>query len=252
MDTVQFSNHTGYGSWRGQVFGAGHLADLIDGIEARGILRRCDAILSGYLGEADIGRVILDAVGRVRKANPRAIYCCDPVMGDTGKGLFVHPDIPAFFAQQAVPAADLITPNQYELELLAGAPVTGLAAAVAAARRLQSRGPSMVAVTSLQPPAVGPGRLGSLLATPEGTWLVDTPLLPFDRPPAGAGDVFAALLLGRLLAGENPVVALERTVNSVYRLLADSLAEQSAELRLVATQENLVNPPTLHSAVRVG
>ncbi len=252
IDTVQFSNHTGYGSWSGQVFGAEHLTDLVDGIDQRGILGHCDAVLSGYLGEAAIGRVILDAVSRVRSVNGKALFCCDPVMGDAGRGLFVRPDIPSFFAEHALPAADLITPNQFELELLNGGPITGLKDAIAAARRLQARGPSLVAVTSLQAPAVPSGRLGSLLVSPAGAWLVDTPLLPFDRPPAGAGDVFAAFLLGRLLAGTRPPEALERTVNGVYHLLADSLAERSAELMLAVAQEKLVQPPRLHSVRQVG
>ncbi len=251
LHTVQFSNHTGYGGWRGQLFPAADLAQLVDGIAERGVLGRCHAVLSGYLGNAATGRVVLDAVARVRAANPAALYCCDPVMGDAGRGLFVHPDIPPLLGSEALPAADLLTPNQFELELLAGGPVASLNDALAAAAGLQSRGPSMVAVTSLGPPAVGTGRIGSLLVTATGRWLVDTPRLVFERPLGGAGDVFAALLLGRLLAGESPPAALEKTVNGLYALLARTLAAGETELALIAGQDDLVAPPLRFAARRL-
>ena len=86
IHTVQFSNHTGYGAWRGEVFGAGAIRDVMQGIEDRGVLPACDGVLSGYLGSAEIGGSILDAVARVKLANKRALFCCDPVIGDVGRG----------------------------------------------------------------------------------------------------------------------------------------------------------------------
>src|SRR5947209_11157152 len=79
INTVQFSNHPGYGSWTGQVATSAEISTLVDGVEARGALSACDAILSGYMGDPSIGEAILDAVRRVRRANPSALYCCDPV-----------------------------------------------------------------------------------------------------------------------------------------------------------------------------
>ncbi|MGC1749401.1 MAG: pyridoxal kinase, partial [Pseudolabrys sp.] len=118
IHTVQFSNHTGYGSWKGRVFDAGMVSELVEGIEQRGVLGECDGILSGYMGSADIGAAILDAVTAVKRANPAARYCCDPVIGDVGRGVFVREGIPEFMRNKAVPAADLITPNQFELDYL--------------------------------------------------------------------------------------------------------------------------------------
>ena len=252
IHTVQFSNHTGHGQWRGQVFAAAVLAELVEGLAQGGVLGRCDAVLSGYLGTVATGQVVLDAARRARAANPALLYCCDPVMGEAGKGLFVHPDIPGFLGTEALPAADLVTPNQFELDLLAGAPTGGLDDILAAAGRLQARGPAMVAVTSLRPPAVALGRIGSLLVGKGGRWLIDTPLLAFDHPLGGAGDLFAALLLGRLLAGEPPPAALEKTVNGVYALLARTLAENGVELALVAAQDDLVNPPARFAVHSLG
>ena len=72
VHTVQFSNHTGYGEWRGPLLSAADIADVITGIEERGVMGRCDAVLSGYQGGEDVGAVILDAVAKVRRHNPRA------------------------------------------------------------------------------------------------------------------------------------------------------------------------------------
>src|SRR3954452_7573125 len=136
VDTVQFSNHTGYGAWRGRVFEATHIAELIDGIAERGVLGACDAVLSGYMGDAALGEAILDAVRRVKAANPRALYCCDPVIGDVGRGVFVRPGIAEFLRDRAVPAADIVTPNHFELERLVGREVATVEEAIDAAREI--------------------------------------------------------------------------------------------------------------------
>ena len=111
VHTVQFSNHTGYGHWTGQVYTGDAVRDLVDGIAARDVLRHCDAVLSGYMGDAGIGEAILHAVARVREENPNALYCCDPVIGDAGRGAFVREGVAEFMKARAVPAADIVTPN---------------------------------------------------------------------------------------------------------------------------------------------
>ncbi len=118
IHTVQFSNHTGYGDWKGRVFDAAMITEVLAGIEQRGVLGGCDGVLSGYMGSADIGGAILDAVKAVKRANPVAKYCCDPVIGDVGRGIFVREGIPEFMRNEAVPAADIVTPNQFELDFL--------------------------------------------------------------------------------------------------------------------------------------
>src|ERR1700754_3599978 len=120
VNTVQFSNHTGYGAWKGSVFTGDAVREVVTGIEDRGALARCDGVLSGYMGDASIGEAILDAVARVKAANPKALYCCDPVFGDVGRGIFVREGIADFMRERSVPAADIITPNHFELESLAG------------------------------------------------------------------------------------------------------------------------------------
>src|SRR5215204_6416133 len=149
IHTVQFSNHTGYCAWTGRVFDGAAIAELVEGIAHRGVLAQCDGVLSGYMGSAEIGAAILTAVARLREANPGALYCCDPVIGDVGRGVFVRPGIPELMRDEAVPTADIVTPNQSELEYLSGRTTETLADAKAAVAAVQGLGPEVVLVTSL-------------------------------------------------------------------------------------------------------
>src|SRR3712207_3501210 len=186
VNTVQFSNHTGYGAWRGQVFPPGLIRDCVLGIEERGALPRCDAVLTGYVGDAATGEAILDAVARVKAANPRAWWCCDPVIGDVGRGVFVRPGIPEFFRDQALAQADIVTPNQFELEWLTGGPVADLGAAKRAVAEVLARGPRCVLVTSLRTDDTPGDAVDLLAADGEEAWRVRTSLLPISVN--GAGD----------------------------------------------------------------
>jgi pyridoxine kinase len=246
VNTVQFSNHTGYGAWRGSVFGAELIAELVEGIAERGVLPRCDAVLSGYMGSAEIGEAILAAAARTKAANPAAMYCCDPVIGDVGRGVFVRPGIPDFMRDRAVPAADILTPNQFELEWLTGAEVTTLEAAKRAIAALQARGPRCVLVTSLRVDDT-PADAIELLAGEGGSfWRVRTPLLPLNVN--GAGDAIAALFLFHRLRWGEAQVALSAAASSVYGLLRRTAEANSREILTVAAQEEFVTPSRVFRA----
>ena len=176
--TVHFSNHTGYGEWRGPLLAAADVADVITGIDERGALERVDAVLSGYQGGEDVGAVILDAVALVKSRNPAAVYCCDPVMGDVGRGFFVRPGIPELMRDTVVPAAQIITPNQFELEYLTGRTTGTVAEVLDAADAARSMGPQTVLVTSVVHEAAAGGTIDMIAVTGEGAWSVTTPLLP--------------------------------------------------------------------------
>ncbi len=244
VHTVQLSNHTGYGDWTGQVFGAGAVRDLIRGIAVRGALERLDAVLSGYLGDAEVGEAILETVAQARRFNPRLLYCCDPVMGDIGRGLFVRPGIPALFEQQGVPASDILTPNQFELEQLTGIGCESSAGVLRAVRSLQNRmrgdGPRLVLVTSLCHREIPPGIIEMLAASPQQCWRLRTPALAIS--PNGAGDLIAALFLFHILAGRGLRQSLERAVASTWGVLDHTVSAGSTELQLVAAQQELVTP----------
>ncbi|MCX6396585.1 MAG: pyridoxal kinase PdxY [Propionibacteriales bacterium] len=244
VNTVQFSNHTGYGAWRGPVFAGSDVQDVIIGIEERGALAEVDLVLSGYQGSPEIAAVILDAVARVKRANPAATYACDPVMGNARSGCFVDPAIPPLIREQIVPAADLLTPNQFELGELVGAdlsdgerPVTDVLDAV---ERLRDRGPRTVLVTSVDHHQVPADQIAMIAVTDAGTWQVRTPRLPMKAN--GSGDVTAALFASHLGSSADPSGALARTASSVFDLLDATLTAGSRELLLVESQQAFAHP----------
>jgi pyridoxine kinase len=235
LNTVQFSNHTGYGRWRGRAVPAADIAALFEGIAELGRLPRIDAVLSGYLGTPEVGAVLLDIVARVKAANPQAVFCCDPVMGDTGPGWYVGKGVPEFYRERALVAADIATPNRFELEWLVGGAIRTCAEAAAAAARLRQRGPRIVLVTSLEPAA---GRVAALAAGPEGVWAAETPRLPIEA--TGCGDAAAALFLAWLLHGKALPEALGSTIAALWGVVERTV--QAGELALVAAQDELVRP----------
>jgi pyridoxine kinase len=238
--TVHFSNHTGYGDWRGPLLSAADIADVILGIEERGVMERCDAVLSGYQGGEDVGAVILDAVAKVRSHNPGAVYCCDPVMGDVGRGMFVRPGIPELMRDQVVPAADIVTPNHFELDFLTGTSSRTLAELLDAVDELRSVGPSVVLVTSVLVDDTPDDSLDLVAVSGEGAWRTRTPRL--DVVPAGAGDLTAAVFLANLLDGRQLDEALARTTSSVFAVIEATTAAGELELQIVAAQDRLAEP----------
>lgn len=245
VHTVQFSNHTGYPDFQGQVFTAQDIARLIDGLEARGALARCDALLTGYIGDPALGQVILDAATRIRAANPRALWACDPVMGDHGRGLFVREGVPEFLSGRALPAADIVTPNLFELEILTGKKPQGLAEIRAAAESLLELGPKVVLVTSLTEGAPE-DEMEMLAVSPAGAWRVACPRLPIT--PNGAGDAVAALFLGFHLKSGSLPDALGQAASAIFEILETTLASGEEELQLVAAQDRLERPRRLFKA----
>lgn len=249
VNTVHFSNHTGYGRWRGPVLPANEVFDVICGIDERRVLPDCHAVLSGYMGDVSLGHVILDAVGRVKAANSRALYCCDPVMGDVGRGFFVRSGIPEFMREEAVPRADVVTPNQFELNALTGATVETLEDALAAADAVRAMGPKMVLVTSLIRKDAPPGVIEMLAVAGEGAWLVATPLLPLQVN--GAGDTTAALFLAHLLKGDDPAAALGRTAAAIFAVMEATYQVGAREIQIIAAQDSIANPPDRFTVERV-
>jgi pyridoxine kinase len=240
VHTVQFSNHTGYGAHKGTVFGAAAIREVVDGIAALGVLAECDGVVSGYIGAAAVGDVILDAVARVRQANPAAHYCCDPVIGDVARGIYVPPDVAEFFRQRAIIAADLVTPNQFELDYLTGRTTTTLGDACAAARALHARGPRVVLVTSLRTEQTPADAIDLLVSDRTGQFRLRTPLLPIK--PNGAGDLMAALFLLHYGRTASAAQAMALATASVYGVLSRSADAGADEMLLIAAQDQLAEP----------
>jgi pyridoxine kinase len=242
VNTVQFSNHTGYGAWKGEAFSPAHVRAVIDGIEERGVLGQCNALLTGYLGDPAMGEAVLDTAKRVRAANAAAIWACDPVMGDVGRGFFVRPGIPELFRDAIAPKADIITPNQFELEHLAGGKVDTLRHAVDAARTVIARGTRAVLVTSLQRVDAAPGQIEMLAVDARTARLVATPLLEFKIAPNGSGDAVAALFLAHYLRTRDLGNALGEAAAGIFAVMDATAQRGMRELALIAAQDEIVRP----------
>jgi len=242
--TVNFSNHTGYGAWRGPLIPADDVRAVITGIEERGVLSGCDAVLSGYQGSPEISDVVVEAVAKVKAANPSATYTCDPVMGNATSGCFVNPAIPPKYRETVIPVADVLTPNQFELGFITdreslGAP-SPLDDVLAATDAVRAMGPSTVLVTSVQREDAEPDTIEMLAVTDDGAWLVQTPRLPMKAN--GSGDITAALFTAHLHETGSPAEALARTASSVFAILKETLDSGERELRLIAAQDAIATP----------
>jgi pyridoxine kinase len=248
VNTVQFSNHPGYGAWQGQTFTGEAIRALVDGIAARGVLPSCEAVLSGYLGDAATGEAVLHAVEAVRGANPASLYCCDPVIGDTAPGVYVRPGIPEFLRARCLPAADILTPNQFELEHLTGRAITSLAEAKTALACLRKimRPDSVVLLTSLHTTETPDGAVDLLAADGAGAHRLRMPLLPLSAN--GAGDTIAALFLLHWLRTRNTASALSAAASAVFGLLRRTAEAGSRELLTVAAQQEFVAPSQIFQA----
>jgi pyridoxine kinase len=239
INTVEFSNHTGYGSWKGKVLGGELAEELVAGLEERGVLPQCEAVLSGYMGDAAVGRAITGAVRKVRSAAPRALYCCDPVMGDIGRGFYVKPDIPDIFRNELVPLADIITPNQFELEALTGVETRDIDSTRQAIDMIHEKGPSIVLVTSYHDGKAGeqagkrPGderRIGMLASDKSGVYSISTPELPIGTGMAGSGDITASVFLSRYLETGDVKKTLELCTASIYGIIEASWQVQNGKV----------------------
>jgi pyridoxine kinase len=249
INTVMFSNHTGYGKWRGPVFPADQVREVFEGIADRGVLGQCDGVVSGYMGDAAIGEAILDAAARVKAANPAALYCCDPVIGDVGRGVFVRPGIPEFMRDRAVPAADIVTPNQFELEYLSGMTVKTLADACKAADAVHKLGPKTILLTSLHHDGLAADKIAMMVSHQGKRFAVETPMLKVSVN--GAGDAIAALFFVHFGRTRDSKLALENATASIYGLLKRTEEAGTREIQTVAAQQEFVEPTWRFTAVEV-
>lgn len=248
VHTVQFSNHTGHGSVRGQIFTPEHLQDVITGIRERGIFNQIDAVLSGYMGDATSGNVILDTVAAIREQNPNALYLCDPVMGDVGRGIFVKEGIPDFIRDNIISQASIITPNQFEFELITQSTLTSVQHAITIAREMiEKTRLQTVLMTSVATPDIPQGQLGTLAVTAQQAWLVTTPLIEISPLPSGMGDTFSSIFLGRILQNLPLEEALALTTATLYELVYHTV-KGTRDLPLITHQEQIVSPEHIFAA----
>jgi pyridoxine kinase len=249
VNTVQFSNHTGYGEWRGDVFSGEAIRLVVQGIEERGVLGECDGVLSGYLGAPDIGEAVADAVVRVKGANPAARYCCDPVIGDVGRGVFVRAGIPELIKERMLPLADVVTPNQFELEYLATRAATTSAGLAAAVEAVHACGPRVVFVTSLHTEETPDDCIDLVVSDGTDRCRLRTPRLPIDV--GGAGDAVAALFFAHYLQLGSAAEALALAASSLFGVLNRTAEAGASEMLLVEAQQEFVTPGRIFDVHRL-
>lgn len=234
VNTTRLAHHPGYGAFHGAVEDPAVLGEIVDGLEAVGALGAVDGMLSGYLGDAGTADPVLAARVGMRAGSP---YLCDPVLGDADKGIYVRTGVVEAVRDRLLPAADILTPNLFELGILAGAPVAGEADALAAARALIARGPSTIAVTSAPASA---GRTGILLVTSDEAWSMTTPLIACDAK--GTGDLFAALLLHGAITLPDIRAAAEAALSEVWQTLERTRRQGLTELAVLPSPEDAAPP----------
>jgi len=247
VPTTLLSNRPGYKTVRGKVLEAQLVADLLLGIEERGAIDSANAILSGYLGSADVGGAVADFVARAKARNPALLYACDPVLGDRDRGLFVRDDIPPLVRDGLCALADIITPNHFEFEWLCGAETKTIDEVITHARALHARGPSTIVVTSAELADTPNGEIETLAVEPSRAWRMRTPRLAIS--PNGTGDLFAALFVAARVRGAETPEARGHAASAIFAVLERTAARGTEEMRIVESAEQLVHPKRRFEAV---
>jgi pyridoxine kinase len=248
VPTTLLSNRPGYPTLRGRAVDAELLADLLLGIEERGAIDAAQMIVTGYLGSAGNAMVVADFVARAKAKNPSLSYCCDPVIGDRDRGLFVHADIPPLVRDLLCPLADIVTPNHFEFEWLSGAKATTIDhQLIKAARAFMARG--TVVVTSAELSDTPGGEIESIAVERIGGWRVRTPRLPIS--PNGTGDLFAALFAAARVGGSNTSGALSHAASAIFAVLERTADRGTEEMRIVESAAQLVNPKRTFECIAI-
>lgn len=233
LNTVQYSNHVGYGSFAGEKLNGEQLWALLQGMHANGLLSPA-RLLTGYMGSTEAVRAVVRALPLLREANAGFQYWCDPVLGDNGR-LYVPAALVDVYRDEVVPFAYALLPNQFEAELLTGITINTVHDARRACGALHARGVSVVMITSSQLREADDEQKSSLTVLlsrrAHGSkwrreYRLDVTQLPHHF--AGTGDLLAALLLGWEMQPDIPIhVALQRALAGVQSVLHRTVAESS-------------------------
>lgn len=259
INSVQFSNHTGYPTFRGQVLDGQQLWDLIEGLSANNLLYYTH-LLTGYIGSVSFLNTILGVVEKLRLINPELIYVCDPVMGDEGK-LYVPEELVSVYREKVVPVASMLTPNQFEIEQLTGSRIISEKDGFEACKKLHSAGPKKVIITSIKidDNLLLIGSHQKIKGQPPEQFKIVIPMIPVYF--TGTGDLMTALLLGWSNKYSDDLdKASELAVASLQAVLRRTLADykcagfdpqsNSLEIRLIQSQEDIKNPQVRYKAER--
>lgn len=226
INTVQFSNHTGYGKWQGEIFTAQHIQNIINGLEEIGVLKKCQAVLSGYMGSNEICNEVADTVTKLKKINSNLLYLCDPVIGNST--CYVKPEVLTFFKNNL--RADIITPNQFEAETLSEIKIDSIDSLKKAANYFHELGITIVVITGLKIFKTASDVLYNFVSDGKKSSLVKVKQYPMEIEVNGTGDLFSALFLGNYLSTRDPAISLRNTAYLTDLVMEKTFSSKSREL----------------------
>lgn len=236
VHTAMVAHHPGHGGFHGAITQAAVLRSIFEGMQDIGAFGRCSALLSGYLGSVENGEALLSAWASIKSAAPAALYCCDPVIGDSEEGIYVDAGLVPFFRDSAMAAADQVVANAFEASILTDVDVTDSRSAVVAARKIAAKGPGVVVISSVPLRVDGKDWLGNIAVDGERAWQTRVPRL--QRNIKGAGDFMTALWLGHYLQSRDSASALSGATMAVKTAIDRSAADDGGELRIIERVEN--------------
>ncbi|MDC0432604.1 pyridoxal kinase [bacterium] len=241
VDTVNFSNHPGYGSFTGSVKEAHKIQEEINGLANLDILGECDAILSGYLGEVETAKTVSRTIELIKEQNETAIYLLDPVIGDDGQ-IYVKNGLIEAFKNELLPKADVILPNQSELGWLSGLKINDVSSLKTASKYLIKCGAKTVVVTGI--PEIE--TLTNYVVTSDAFWAISTPKL--NRKFSGTGDLFSSLFTGAFLQTKDLYNALNFATEGCSIVVRETQKKDSKELSVlpVLNQFSRIKKPRNH------
>ncbi|WP_394241383.1 pyridoxal kinase PdxY [Vibrio astriarenae] len=239
--TVQFSNHTQYSEgWTGRGFEASDISNLVRGIDNIGKLKECSAMISGYLGSAEQCHAVAESVEMMKKKNPEALYFCDPVMGDPEKGCIVADGVQEQLISKLMPMADVIVPNQFELTQFTGIEINSVEDAAHACEKALSMGPKAVLVKHLH--SLSRESFTMMLATSRACYVLQRPILEFDKQPVGVGDLITGVFCASVVNGVSPSSAFKHANDAAYGVLKLTEELGEWEIQTILAQHEFVEP----------
>jgi pyridoxine kinase len=246
LNLLQFSNHTGYGSWGGKAISTEELQHVLNGLKNINVLAELDVIVSGYIGSVEQAHILYDVIVELKQQSSTFIYCCDPVMGDEGRGLYVKPDLAAFIQSHLMHVADWITPNAFELSQLSGMSVSNRTQALQACQSLLQSLPKLQGILATSVAEDKHKNTGMLLATREGVYHCETPKYDLIATVHGTGDVTTATFISHILNGDQPRIAMQKTANTLHDITQYTFEHQLRELAIIQAQKTIAEPRILY------
>ncbi|XP_077977348.1 pyridoxal kinase-like [Glandiceps talaboti] len=256
INSVQLSNHTGYKVFKGQVLNADDLRTLVDGLIENDI-DKYSHVLTGYVGSESFLLEVVKVIKDMKAKYPDTVIVCDPVLGDFGVGYYVPKELMPIYRDQMLPIVDIITPNQFEAELMTGMTIKTEDDAVKCMDILHSKGCKNVVISSTE--LADRDDILLLLGSQiigDKKKCIRLEMHKFDAHYTGTGDLFTALLLvWSHKHPDNLALACEKTISSMQTILKKTLDEAQKlagpgnkptvgqiELRLIQCKKDIEDP----------